>query len=223
MTRVPWTFIVGVVLLIVGVLAFPLIDGYGRQGPPSIENAVGQQAFVIGAAIAAIVGEAVIRSYQWFLSRFLARVAASLDSDSIALLVLAEWRSPQLSSASLASATKAERAWLRGFPYVLIISPAFVNVRSPSRALFSFTAASVHGLILVKKPGRKQPAIRLVLKQSTCAGHDANEYVEFFWIDIRSGVRPVSDAGRIEKTRASVERALHRETPAGELGETGGV
>ncbi len=223
MTRVPWVFIVGIVLLIVGVLAFPLIDGYGRQGAPSIENAVGQQAFVIGAAIAAIVGEAVVRSYQWFLSRSLARVAATLDSDSIVLLVVAEWSSPQLSSASLASVTKAERAWLRGFPYVLIISPASVDVRSPSRALFSFIAASVHGPILVKKPGRKQPAIRLVLNQSTYKGHYASEYLEFFLVDIRSGLRPVSDTRSIEMTRASIERALHADISAGEFGETDGA
>lgn len=223
MTRVPWVFIVGIVLLVVGVFAFPLMEGYGRQGAPSIENAVGQQAFVVGAAVAAIVGEAIIRSYQLFLGRSLARVAASLDSDSLALLVFAEWSSPQLPSASPASETKAERAWLRGFPFVLVISPGFVNVRSPSRALFSFGAPSIHHLTLVKKPGRKQPAIRLVLNQSAHAGHDADEFLEFFWIDIRSGLRPVSEAGRIEEVRARAERVLHRGLPAGEHGETGGA
>lgn len=217
MTRVPWALILGALLLGVSILVLPLVEGYGREGSPSIRNTVGLQAFLGGAAVAAIVAEAAIRGYQWYLYSSLTRVAAALPSESVALLVFAEWSSPRLPSAMPQGAIQAKRAWLHGFPFVLVASPADLTVRSPSRVLFSFAAPSIDGLVLVKKPGRRELAFRLVLNQSLRAPDDADEFIEFFWVEIRSGLLPVKDNARIEEMQARLEGALFGQRPAGEF------
>jgi hypothetical protein len=105
---------------------------------------------------------------------------------------------------------QAKRAWLHGFPFVLVASPADLTVRSPSRVLFSFATPSIDGLLLVKKPGRRELAFRLVLNRSIGALDDADEFIEFFWVDIRSGLLPVKDNARIEEMRGRLENVLHR-------------
>lgn len=210
MTRFPWLFGAGLLLLAVSMFLIPLVESSGRQGSPSVANAVGIQAFLGGAAVAAIVAEAAIRAYQWFLYSFLKRVATTLAPGSVALLVFAEWSSPRLPTALPVGEIQAKRAWLHGFPFVLVASPADLTVRSPSRVLFSFATPSIDGLLLVKKPGRRELAFRLVLNRSIGALDDADEFIEFFWVDIRSGLLPVKDNARIEEMRGRLENVLHR-------------
>ncbi len=207
MSRVPWFFIVGLVLLPL-VFVFPLLDGYGQQGSPSISRAAGLQALVIGAVIGAFTTEAIIRGYQLTLARSLSKFARTLPADSLALLVLPESHSQPPPFAALQEGLSAWRVWPPGYPRVLVVSPEAVVIRSTRQHLASLDSASVTNVVLVNKPGRKQLFFRLKLEPATHDGIAVDTFLDFFWIDICSGLRPVSHPGRLEEIRASVERVL---------------
>lgn len=207
MSRVPWFLIVGLVLLPF-VFVFPLLDGYGQQGSPSITNAAGQQALVVGLVIGAFIVEAMIRGYQLLLARSLAKVARTLPADSLALLVLPESDPQHPPFVAIREGLSARRVWPRSYPRVLVVSPEAVHIRSTRQHLASLDSASVTNVVLVNKPGRKQLFFRLKLEPATHDGIAVDTFLDFFWIDIRSGLRPVSHPGRREEIRASVERVL---------------
>ncbi|MDX2026824.1 hypothetical protein [Microcella sp.] len=207
MSRVPWFLIVGLVLLPL-VFVFPLFDGYGRQSSPSISRAAGLQALVLGAVIGAFIAEAMIRGYQLLLARSLAKAALTLRADSLALLVLPESHSQPPPFAELQQGQRAWRVWPRGYPRVLVVSPEAVVVRSTRQHLASLDSASVTNVLLVNMPGRKQLFFRLKREPATHDGIAVDPFLDFLWIDIRSGLRPVSHPGRREEIRASLERVL---------------
>ncbi|MBA4345972.1 MAG: hypothetical protein C0419_05635 [Microbacterium sp.] len=209
----PWFLIVGLVTLPL-VFVFPLLDGYGRQGSPSVANLVGQQALVIGVVIGLFMAETMIRGYQWFLASALARVARTLDSDSLALLVLPEAASEHPPFASYREGVGVWRVWPRGYPRVIVVSPRTVLVRTPTQHLASLDSAVVERVVLVNTPRHMQSAVRLLLAPPNRSESEVDEFLDFLWIDSREGLRPVSHPERIEETRATVERVL--QSPRGE-------